>query len=86
MEILYPYSWWKKINLAASEIMVFAIADEVKKQLIEVPFLGLCHGIECEPNQRWYIAQKLLWRDKAQRVPPWIAELLYANRINVVSQ
>src|SRR4030095_4153205 len=35
------------------EIMIFAIADEVKKQLIKIPFLGLCHSIEREPNQCW---------------------------------
>ena len=35
------------------EIMIFAVADEVKKQLIEIPFLGLVHGIERDPNQRW---------------------------------
>jgi hypothetical protein len=33
--------------------MVFAIADEVKQELIERPLLGLCHGIERDPNQRW---------------------------------
>jgi hypothetical protein len=56
----------------------------VKKQLIEVSFLGFCHGIQGYPNQRWYVIQKAFWRDKAQRVPPWIAYLLYANRLHVI--
>jgi hypothetical protein len=68
------------------EIMVFAVTHEVKEQLIKIPFLGLFHGIERYPDQRWYIVQKDLWRGKAQRVPAWIAELLYANGIDVVSQ
>jgi len=54
------------------EIMIFAIADEVEKQLIEIPFLGLCHGIERYPDQRWYVIQKAFWRGKTQRVPAWI--------------
>jgi hypothetical protein len=35
------------------EIMVFAITDKVKEQLIEIPCVGLCHGIERDPHQRW---------------------------------
>jgi hypothetical protein len=35
------------------EIMIFAIADEVKEQLIKIPFLGRCHSIERDPNQCW---------------------------------
>src|SRR5215510_16509709 len=32
------------------EIMVFAITHEVKEQLIEIPFLGLRHGIQGYPD------------------------------------
>jgi len=33
--------------------MVFAVTHEVKEQVIEIPVLGRCHGIERYPNQRW---------------------------------
>ena len=68
------------------EIMVFAITHEMKEQLIEIPFLGLVHGSERYPDQGWYVIHKALWRDKAQRVLAWIAELLYTYGIDIVSQ
>jgi hypothetical protein len=66
--------------------MVFAITHEVKEQLIEIPFMGLCHGIQGYPDQGWEVIQKAVWRGKTQRVPAWIAELLYANGIDILSQ
>ena len=38
MEILYPYSWWKKINLAASIIRVIA-------QTYSIHFLSIRDGL-----------------------------------------
>jgi hypothetical protein len=66
--------------------MVFAVTHEMKEQLIEIPFLGLCHGLQGYPDQGWYVIHKACWRGKAQRVPTWIGKLLYANGIDILSQ